>query len=233
MCPRTLQNQNMSNQKQSAGKNKWSKNKIMEAYSDLLLTTGERPKTTYLFTKKLGIEEADLYRFFSDLDHLEQEYLVHFFQETLKLTQKTEGYAELSPKEKLLNLYYLFFENLALNRSLIYVLLKTDVRYRFNNLKALRSTYQTYLKTLNLKNEELFSKAPEQLKALSQYPKEEVLWLHLLSILKFWLDDRSPNFEKTDAYIEKSMSLGWEIMETSFTSKLLDFGRFLWQEKFE
>lgn len=224
----------MSNQKQSTDKNALSKNKIMEAYSDLLLTTGERPKTTYLFTEKLGIEEPDFYSFFSDLDHLEQEYLVHFFQETLKLTKKTEGYAELSPKEKLLNLYYLFFENLALNRSLVYLLLKTDVKHRFHNLKALRSTYQSYLKTLDLKKEEeLFNKVPEQFKALSQYPKEEVLWLHFLSIIKFWLDDRSSNFEKTDAYIEKSMSLGWEIMETSFATKLLDFGKFLWQEKFE
>jgi hypothetical protein len=31
-------------------------------------------------------------------------------------------------------------------------------------------------------------------------------WIQLLLTLKFWLDDVSPKFEKTDIYIEKSVN---------------------------
>jgi hypothetical protein len=43
----------------------------------------------------------------------------------------------------------------------------------------------------------------------------------LLLTLKFWLDDVSPKFEKTDIYIEKSVNLSF--MDTPIDS-LIDLG---------
>ncbi len=204
----------------------------MEAYSELLLTTGERPKTVYLFTQELGIEEADFYHYFSSLERLEQEYLVHFFEESLKLAQKIEGYSQMKTKEKLLNLYYIFFENLAMNRSLIKLLI-ASMPSKYKKLKALRNAHRNYTATLKIEDWNWFEKLPEKLKSHREYSRQEVLWLHFISVFKFWLDDDSPDFEKTDAYIEKSIDLGWEMAAHSWASKFLDFGKFIWQEKFE
>lgn len=229
----TFQDTEMSDQEKQKTQKELSREEIMEAYSELLLTTGERPKTVYLFTQKLGIEEAAFYHYFSSLERLEQEFLVHFFQESLKLTQQIEGYEQMNAKEKLLNLYYIFFENLAMNRSLVRLILSSNLKSKYKKLKSLRKEHRNYTGTLDIKDWAILENLPEKLKTSRHYSKQEVLWFHFVSVLKFWMEDASSDFEKTDAYIEKSMDLGWEMVEHPIASKFFDFGKFIWQEKFD
>jgi ubiquinone biosynthesis protein COQ9 len=49
--------------------------------------------------------------------------------------------------------------------------------------------------------------------------------------LKFWIDDTSNAFEKTDAAIEKSVNLAMDLMGKSPLDAALDFGKFLFQNK--
>jgi hypothetical protein len=49
--------------------------------------------------------------------------------------------------------------------------------------------------------------------------------------LKFWLDDSSPSFEKTDIYIEKSVKVTFELMNIAPIDSLIDFGKFIFKEK--
>jgi hypothetical protein len=51
--------------------------------------------------------------------------------------------------------------------------------------------------------------------------------------LKFWLDDSSPAFEKTDIYIEKSVKATFELMNIAPIDSLIDFGKFLFKEKIQ
>ena len=53
--------------------------------------------------------------------------------------------------------------------------------------------------------------------------------MHLLFILKFWSNDESPNFEKTDAAIEKSVTLAFDLIGKGILDNALDFGKFLYQ----
>jgi hypothetical protein len=55
----------------------------------------------------------------------------------------------------------------------------------------------------------------------------------LLLTLKFWLDDVSPKFEKTDIYIEKSVNLSFELMDTAPIDSLIDLGKFIFKEKYK
>ena len=52
-----------------------------------------------------------------------------------------------------------------------------------------------------------------------------------MATLKFWLEDTSPNFEKTDIFIEKSVDTSFEIFEIKPLKKLIDLGKFLFNEK--
>jgi len=217
---------------ENTGKDKLSRKELMKHYSDYLLSKGKRPMNVYMFTKELGISETDFYAYFSDFEVLEEAYLTYFFQESVTLVQKPEEYEELSAKEKLLNLYYVFFENLNMNRSLVLMILKTDIFSKFQRLRPLKKEHAEFLKTLNLQDWNLMEKLPERLKESSDYSKEQLLWMHFLSVLKFWMEDRSPGFEKTDVYIEKSIDTGFDLIETPLMDKIFDFGKFLWQEKF-
>jgi hypothetical protein len=49
--------------------------------------------------------------------------------------------------------------------------------------------------------------------------------------IKFWLDDSSAAFEKTDLYIEKSVNASFDLLNTIPLESVLDFGKFLVKEK--
>jgi tetracycline repressor-like protein len=49
--------------------------------------------------------------------------------------------------------------------------------------------------------------------------------------MKFWIDDTSPSFEKTDIYIEKSVQASFDLIDTTPLKSLIDFGKFLYKEK--
>ncbi len=205
---------------------------LMERYSDYLLTEGKRPANVYSFAKKEGIPESDFYHYFSGFESIEKAYLSHFFDRSAELAMQMDGYADFNWKEKLLNLYYVFIENLTLNRSLVLMILDTDLRSRMRKLHHLKKHHRDFIRSLDLTNWSLLDKLPDEAKKCSDKSKEEALWIHFLSVIRFWKKDSSPDFEDTDLYIEKSIDTGVELLNSSFPDKLFDLGKFLWQERF-
>jgi len=59
----------------------------------------------------------------------------------------------------------------------------------------------------------------------------EGAWIQFLFILKFWLEDTSKSFEKTDIIIEKSVNTVVDLLDTKPLESLLDLGKFLWKER--
>jgi hypothetical protein len=53
--------------------------------------------------------------------------------------------------------------------------------------------------------------------------------MHFMFILQFWAHDESANFEKTDAAIEKSVNLAFDLIGKGILDNALDFGKFLYQ----
>jgi hypothetical protein len=49
--------------------------------------------------------------------------------------------------------------------------------------------------------------------------------------LKFWLDDTSASFEKTDIFIEKSVNTSFDILNIAPIKSVIDFGKFIFKEK--
>ena len=59
----------------------------------------------------------------------------------------------------------------------------------------------------------------------------EGAWIQFLFILKFWLEDTSKSFEKTDVVIEKSVNTVVDLLNTKPLESLFDLGKFLWNER--
>jgi hypothetical protein len=59
----------------------------------------------------------------------------------------------------------------------------------------------------------------------------EAAWIQLVFLLKFWMNDNSPQFESTDVAIEKSVNTAFDLYENTPLERALDFGKFLWKEK--
>ncbi|HIC33012.1 MAG TPA: TetR/AcrR family transcriptional regulator, partial [Flavobacteriaceae bacterium] len=58
-------------------------------------------------------------------------------------------------------------------------------------------------------------------------------WMQLLLTIKFWMDDTSPAFEKTDIFIEKSVNTSFDVLDIAPIKSLIDFGKFIYKEKFQ
>ena len=207
--------------------------KVLSDYGNYLLIHGERPKNIFVFAKENHFDEKEFYQFFSSFEHLEKEILKHFFQKSLELSLEIEGYEDMSAKERLLNLYFIFFENLTMNRSLVLMILGKKNLSTVQKLHELKSEHQKFIKTLDFNDLEILEKAKDSIKNFNEKSREEALWLHFLSIIEFWQKDESPSFEKTDLFIEKTIDTGFEFLNNEPLKKIIDLGKFLWKEKFQ
>ena len=207
--------------------------KVLSDYGNYLLTHGERPKNIFVFAKENHFDEKEFYQFFSSFEHLEKEILKHFFQKSLELSLEIEGYEDMSAKERLLNLYFIFFENLTMNRSLVLMILEKKNLSTLQKLHELKSEHQKFIKTLDFNDLEILEKAKDSIKNFNEKSREEALWLHFLSSVEFWQKDESPSFEKTDLFIEKTIDTGFEFLNNEPLKKIIDLGKFLWKEKFQ
>ena len=59
----------------------------------------------------------------------------------------------------------------------------------------------------------------------------EALWVQLLYVTRVWTIDESEDFQVTDAAIEKSSALLFELMKSGPVDLLIDFCKFAYQNK--
>jgi len=206
------------------------KERIIAAFKKHLLTKGENPPSVYVFAEELGISEAEFYTNFSSFESLHKEIWNDFLKSTVSALRANEEYAEYSVREKMLSFYYTLVEVLKSNRS--FVLLSHSkmegVELIPSSLKTSRKTYIDYINGLveeGLQSGE-FKKRPY----LSE-KYAEALWLQFLFLLRFWVKDESRNFEQTDALIEKTVKLTFELLGESPLDSFIDLAKFLYQNK--
>jgi len=210
-----------------------TEDKIFELYGDYILNHGEKPKNVYRFAKDNKFEEKDFYDYFSGFEQIEKSMLANLFNKSVELAWEVNSSEEVTSKEKLLNVYFIFFENMTMNRSLILMILGNDKRHSAKISAQLKEAHRDFIKTLDFNDLEVINKAKEDVKSFHEKAREEALWLHLVSAIEFWKKDISPAFEKTDIFIEKSVDTGFELMDNAQLRKLTDLGKFLFKETFK
>uniref|UniRef100_UPI00404ADF6A TetR family transcriptional regulator C-terminal domain-containing protein n=1 Tax=Flavobacterium sp. TaxID=239 RepID=UPI00404ADF6A len=209
---------------------KISKDIIISAYAKMILEEGKKPNSIYHFCQLLKIEENQFYQFYTSFEQIEETVFENFFENTLELLTKSEEYASYDAKTKVLSFYFTFFEQLTANRSLVIQLLNQD-KSKLENLKklsGLRKHFKSYIDSLGI---ETMNIPQEQIQKLQQKSISEMAWIQMMLTLKFWMDDKSPSFEKTDIYIEKSVHASFDMLDITPFKNIIDFGKFIWKEK--
>ncbi len=205
---------------------------IISLYINDVLESQEAPKNVFVFCKKHGIEESYFYSFFGSLDSLKQAIWVKFFENSVVAIEKEAAFEGYSDKNKLLTLYFTLFEILTLNRSYVLYTLKENQEGLKNlkSLKEFRNRFKDYIvTTVKSKPSEVFGKVAK----VTEPVISEGAWLQFLFLLKFWMDDSSKGFEKTDVLIEKSVNTVVDLLDTKPLESLFDLGKFLWKEKMQ
>jgi len=204
--------------------------KITELYMHYCLENNKKPESVYLFCKQNGIVEKDFYKFFSSIDSIEKSVFVSFHGLTLQLISQSGDMTSLGFRDKLLTYYYTYFEILTANRSYVVFALGQD-KNRLNGLlklKEFRSHFKQYIAASSAGYLKVKS---ERIRKAQQDALEEGAWIQFLVTLKFWLDDESLGFEKTDLFIEKSIRATFDLIDTTPLESVIDFGKFLIKER--
>ncbi len=204
-------------------------NQIIALYMQDFLEHGEEPKTVYTFCKRNGFTDTEFFEHFGSIESLKQEVWVKFFENAVLTIAEEQAYASYTPKNKLLTLYFTLFEILTLNRSYVLATLKENKEGLKNlqQLKKMRNLFKDFVNNIiqsDNPNNSKFKNATEPVYS-------EGSWIQFMLILKFWLDDSSKGFEKTDIIIEKSVNTVVDLLDTKPLANIIDLGKFLWKER--
>lgn len=191
-----------------------------------------QPKTVYAFAKANNFEEQKFYDHFGSFEAVENHVFTSFHHNTVAVLEKSEDYQSFDARNKLLSFYFTFFENLTANRSYVIYALedhKSDMK-SLTLLKDLKRVFTTYISNLDI---DLIDIKQEQIDRIQQRGLKETAWFQLLLTMKFWIDDTSPSFEKTDIFIEKSVNTSFDLLNVAPIRTLIDFGKFMFKEKIQ
>ncbi len=205
---------------------------LISKYMQHKLEHNEKPKSVFQFAKDAGFEERQFYTFFGSLEGIEKDIFKQFLENTIALLEKDPSYALYDMRSKMLSFYFTFFEMVTANRSYVVMSLK-ESGYSLQSvmqLASLRDAFKHYVSSIM--TDEL--RTPhEKLRTIQEKTIQESSWIQFMFTLKFWLDDSSPAFEKTDLFIEKSVKASFDLMQITPLDSLLDFGKFLFKEKIQ
>ncbi len=203
---------------------------IRKSYIEYLLVEGKRPASVYKFCLDLGIKEDDFYNHFGSFDGIEKSVWKGFIDKTIGRLKEDETFNTFTAREKILAFYFTLFEELKSNRSYVLFQFNHSQKPEFvpEYIKTFKSEFELFFEHIltegkgqgEIANRPLLDK---------QYPK--LFWLHVGFLLVYWKDDESPGFEKTDAAVEKSVNLAFDIIGKGAVDSFIDFAKFLYQSK--
>ncbi len=204
--------------------------KISNAYKHYILIHDKDPASVYAFTKDLKIKEDTFYNHFSSFGAVKQSIWTDFMAQTRAILEKDNNYGEFSVREKLLSFYYTLIEVLKTDRSFVMLCVKhtkkSDLTPAF--LKEFKEVFNAYA-------DELIGEGIEtnevQDRPVIGKRYSEALWLQLMFVINFWVNDTSKKFEKTDAAIEKAVGLSFDLMQPGPLDSMVDFAKFLYQNR--
>ena len=186
------------------------------------------PDSVQNFCESQNIEQDQFFTYFETLNDLERAAWTMFFEETIGVLHRDEGYDAFPVREKLLAYYYTHIE--VLNQYRKYILQKRQswLDSQPLGMKDYRHQFCAYVD--DLVQEGLLSGEVADRKFITDWYKEG-FWIQLLFVIRFWSHDDSDQFELTDAAIEKAVNLSFELIAWGPLEAMVDFAKFVIQNR--
>ena len=204
------------------------KDRIKQAYLDFVLNEGHPPQSVFKLTQQLGLGEAEFYQSYPNFEAIDREIWGDFgrqARDTAAAEPVWEGYGS---REKLLAFYYTLLEVLKSNRS--YALM--SLRRSLHRVPALsprvlddfRQDFEYFVGDL-LSAGRVSGEIANRPLVQEGYPR--FFWQQVLFVLGFFAKDDTLNFERTDAAVEKAVTLSFDLVGRNTIDSAVDFVRFL------
>ena len=209
-----------------------TKEQLQQSYITYVLEHGRQPVSIFAFTKQLGMAETDFYLHYNSFDNLEQQVWEDIFHKARQRTESQEVFEQYSVREKLLSLYYIWVEELKLQRSFaLYAVNKQPLKQFMAtspDLFLFKRTFKEFTEEL-LREGRATGEVINRPFLSERYP--DGLWRQTLFVLNFWIKDPNPQFEQTDVAIEKAVNTSFDLIGKTPLDTLFDFAKFIFQNK--
>lgn len=211
---------------------KLSKEFFLSGYIDYCNRVGTPPSSAYRLCKYLFVSEKEFNLFFDSLNSLQQQVWKGFLSGTLKKLEQSKEFENYCGRERLLAFYFTLFEDVKSDHNFIKVSFEKFKWRLFSGQqeKILKDELLPFIKIIIdlAKETQEISSRP----VLENY-YENIFVMHFFFLLHFWSNDASENFELTDAAIEKSTNLLFDLLQRNAGDAAADFGKFILNNGFK
>jgi hypothetical protein len=176
---------------------------IMSALVASCGQSGQRPLSLAAFAREVQLPLADIRCIFPGLLQLDQAIFRWFWDETVRLIQADDNYTHYSVPERLLTFYYTLFALLTANQTYVQLSLTLPGLPRLTQFQQI---FEQKLATVIGLGD-----ATATLSGLRTRLTTRVIWLQFLTLLAFWLQDRSEDHARSDALVETSVAALFEL----------------------
>ncbi|TDU80969.1 AcrR family transcriptional regulator [Prosthecobacter fusiformis] len=199
--------------------------RIEEAYLHEFRAEGRPPVSVYRLCQGLGITEREFFGEYSSLEAVERQWWRGVMDKVIHSVESGPEWQEFSARQRMLAFMFGFAEASLDHRSLLFLRLGQVMPIKpVPEWTALEERYEEFVNGILMHGRnrgEIMARGPLS----STYPK--VLRLLLRSVVAFHLKDDSPKFERTDAFIEKSVTVLFDLMGRQALDSGFDLMRFL------
>ena len=198
---------------------------ILDNYIAQLQKTGKAHISVHSLCLDLKIGEKEFYCEFPSLSAVEKHFWKEWIDRIIDAVSSGKEWGAFSAKEQYLAFLFAFAGEALEHRSLL--------EQRFANLTllcspdtldGLKSSFKDFASGIiarGMESGEIAHRGPLG----NVYP--EVLYIHWRSVLEYFLKDESTRFERTDAFIEKTVELAFDLLRTQAVDSAADLIRFL------
>jgi hypothetical protein len=202
-----------------------NRTRILEAYTKHLQHHGPPPKTVHAVCQELDLSEREFFQEFASLDSVEGAIWGDWISGLIASISNSSEWSNFSARNRYLTFLFAFTEASLDKRSLIIL--------RFGHLspvaspqylKAFEAHFKSFASELmaqGVSSGEIASRGPLE----SLYPA--VLYVHFRAVISFLIKDESQRFERTDAFIEKTVAFAFDVLRTQAIDSAFDLARFL------
>ncbi len=202
---------------------------IIRAYIDYFDTKKALPNKKHLIYFA-SLTEKNFDRYFSSISELQQDFWVGTINKTIERLNSEAVYQEYTARERMLAFYYTWLEVLSTNRAFVIYLINNPIKTfalttQLKKFKTRFISYITDIQHAGQQSGELVSRP------IVDVVLQQVLWAKLLFILGFWVKDTSFACETTDAAVEKTVHLAFDLLSRNALDSAFDLTRFLISNK--
>jgi AcrR family transcriptional regulator len=205
---------------------------LKPAYLDYLRRHGRAPKTVFAFADAQGITEGEFYRHYASFAVIDREAWAEFGREARAQAAQEPAWQGYGAREKLLAFYYTLLEILKNNRSFVLLTLERSQQRRPALVPKVLNQFEAEFKDFV---EEILHEGRTTGEVASRPFLQDgygrIFLRQLQFILLYFVRDESANFERTDAAVEKAVTLSFDLVGRNTFDSALDFGRFLLQKR--